>query len=149
MPSLIADPFHVEPMGAWADQAACKGYRHQHGDDAWRRVWFPEPGRHAYNAALKVCAGCPVRGDCADWALTNRIEHGVWGGMTRADRQEYWRKRAKAGRPVRKPRPRPPHGSPAGYQWEIRNLGWTCEECRHSRLEYVRERRGSRAKVKP
>lgn len=32
--------------------------------------------------AKKVCAMCPVAAECVEFALTNRIEHGIWGGYT-------------------------------------------------------------------
>jgi WhiB family redox-sensing transcriptional regulator len=34
-----------------------------------------------------MCAGCPVRPDCLAEALDNRIEWGVWGGMTERERR--------------------------------------------------------------
>jgi WhiB family transcriptional regulator, redox-sensing transcriptional regulator len=36
--------------------------------------------------AVKVCAGCPVTGQCQQWALKNAERHGIWGGMTERER---------------------------------------------------------------
>ncbi len=32
----------------------------------------------------RICAECPVRQSCLEYALANRIDHGVWGGTLRA-----------------------------------------------------------------
>ena len=43
--------------------------------------------------ARGVCMGCPVRFDCLAEALDNRIEWGVWGGMTERERRQLLRQR--------------------------------------------------------
>ena len=43
--------------------------------------------------AKQVCAACPVRTECLAEALDNRIEWGVWGGMTERERRAVLRKR--------------------------------------------------------
>ncbi|MCP3799844.1 WhiB family transcriptional regulator [Allokutzneria sp. A3M-2-11 16] len=40
-----------------------------------------------------VCMGCPVRTECLAEALDNRIEFGVWGGMTERERRALLRRR--------------------------------------------------------
>ena len=37
--------------------------------------------------------GCPVRTECLADALDNRIEFGVWGGMTERERRALLRRR--------------------------------------------------------
>lgn len=45
------------------------------------------------NKAKQVCAGCPVRTECLAEALDNRIEWGVWGGLTERERRALLRRR--------------------------------------------------------
>lgn len=47
----------------------------------------------AQNRAKAVCAGCPVRTECLADALDNRVEFGVWGGMTERERRTLLRRR--------------------------------------------------------
>jgi WhiB family redox-sensing transcriptional regulator len=39
-----------------------------------------------------VCRSCPVRFECLADALDNRIEFGVWGGMTERERRALLRR---------------------------------------------------------
>jgi len=41
----------------------------------------------AQNRAKSVCLGCPVRTECLADSLDNRVEFGVWGGMTERQRR--------------------------------------------------------------
>ncbi len=47
----------------------------------------------AQNRAKALCLGCPVRTECLADALDNRIEFGVWGGMTERERRALLRRR--------------------------------------------------------
>lgn len=47
----------------------------------------------AQNRAKNVCLGCPVRTECLADALDNRVEFGVWGGMTERERRALLRRR--------------------------------------------------------
>ena len=47
----------------------------------------------AQNRAKAVCTGCPVRTECLADALDNRVEFGVWGGMTERERRLLLRQR--------------------------------------------------------
>ena len=62
----------------WRDLAACRG--------ADLDVFFPGRGQSA-GPARQVCAACPVRQPCLDYAISNRISHGVWGGLTGRERR--------------------------------------------------------------
>ena len=62
----------------WRELAACRGTNLE--------VFFPERGESA-GPARQVCAGCPVRQPCLDYAITNRITHGIWGGLTERERR--------------------------------------------------------------
>ena len=39
--------------------------------------------------AKAICAGCPVRGECLDFALRVREPHGIWGGLTELERRAH------------------------------------------------------------
>ena len=66
----------------WTLDARCRGMA-----DAL----FPE-GKDQKRARL-VCMGCPVRAVCLAEALDNRIEWGVWGGLTERERRQLLRQR--------------------------------------------------------
>ena len=62
-------------------------------------------------AAIVVCAGCPVAGECLSWALESGERFGVWGGLSEQDRRAMLRSRVVLGgvatvaeRPVRSTR---------------------------------------------
>jgi WhiB family redox-sensing transcriptional regulator len=43
-------------------------------------LFFPQPGESA-DAAMAICAGCPVRAECLELARTNGEQFGIWGGV--------------------------------------------------------------------
>jgi WhiB family redox-sensing transcriptional regulator len=47
----------------------------------------------AQNRAKTRCMGCVVRTECLADALDNRVEFGVWGGMTERERRALLRRR--------------------------------------------------------
>ena len=47
----------------------------------------------AQNRAKLICMGCQVRTECLADALDNRVEFGVWGGMTERERRALLRRR--------------------------------------------------------
>jgi WhiB family redox-sensing transcriptional regulator len=47
----------------------------------------------AQNRAKLICMGCEVRTECLADALDNRVEFGVWGGMTERERRALLRRR--------------------------------------------------------
>jgi WhiB family transcriptional regulator, redox-sensing transcriptional regulator len=77
-------PFGLPVAGDWTARAACA----LSGDPDALFV----PGA-AQNPAKAVCMACPVRLECLADALDNRIEHGVWGGMTERARRAVLRRR--------------------------------------------------------
>jgi hypothetical protein len=50
-------------------------------------LWFPEKGNSAARAK-KICATCPVREPCLQYALDNDDRFGVFGGTTERDRRK-------------------------------------------------------------
>lgn len=67
----------------WTTQAAC---RETDPDELFVQG-------AAQNRAKSVCTGCPVRTECLADALDNRVEFGVWGGMTERERRALLRRR--------------------------------------------------------
>src|SRR4051794_41797720 len=64
----------------------------------------------AQNQAKVICRSCPVRIACLADALDNRVEFGVWGGMTERERRAPLGGRADGaswGRARRAPAPGP------------------------------------------
>jgi len=81
----------------WMQQAACRGQ----GFDAWFSA--DEVGEDA-DAARRVCAGCPVRPECLEYALDRAIRYGLWGGLSREERAAL--KRQRGPKATRKDGPR-------------------------------------------
>ena len=69
---------------AWMLNAHCRG--------AAPTEFFPSDGL-GVEAAQRVCVNCPVKPECLEYALTNRIEHGVWGGASERERRRILRRR--------------------------------------------------------
>ena len=44
-------------------------------------LFFPSDGV-GVEVARRVCATCPVKEPCLEYALRNGIDHGVWGGAS-------------------------------------------------------------------
>jgi WhiB family redox-sensing transcriptional regulator len=74
---------NLPPQG-WVRRAACAGHDPEH--------WYvPEHANYSY--ARPICATCPVRTDCLDWAMRAGEYQGMWGGFSPAERRRL-RKRA-------------------------------------------------------
>src|SRR6202035_3979568 len=55
-------------------------------------TFFPSDGV-GVEVARRICADCPVKTPCLEYALYNRIEHGVWGGASERERRRIARQR--------------------------------------------------------
>lgn len=62
--------------------------------------FFPSDGV-GVEKAKKICDGCPVTEPCLEYALRNRIDHGVWGGCSERQRRRILKARREAGLAVR------------------------------------------------
>lgn len=60
-------------------------------------TFFPSDGV-GVESAKKVCLGCRVRTPCLEYALVNRIDHGVWGGTSERERRRILRQRRQTAR---------------------------------------------------
>jgi WhiB family redox-sensing transcriptional regulator len=55
-------------------------------------TFFPSDGV-GVEVARRICEGCPVESRCLDYALRNRIDHGVWGGCSERQRRRILKAR--------------------------------------------------------
>ena len=67
----------------WREDAACRG--------ADVEIFFP-PTDEAADQAKAICAACPVREECLEYALLTRQDDGVWGGLTETERRRLRRR---------------------------------------------------------
>jgi WhiB family redox-sensing transcriptional regulator len=73
MPEALAPGF----PGSWSQHAICVG------EDP--EIFFPSYGDPSA-AARRVCANCPVRIDCLEYAV-DADEFGIWGGLDQEQRR--------------------------------------------------------------
>jgi WhiB family redox-sensing transcriptional regulator len=73
---------------AWMLHSLCRG--------ADTREFFPSNGL-GVEAAQRICRTCPVQEPCLEYALTHRIEQGVWGGASERERRRILRRRRREG----------------------------------------------------
>jgi WhiB family redox-sensing transcriptional regulator len=57
-------------------------------------LFFPDNTESAkLNKAIAICLGCAYRVHCAEYAITNFEDHGVWGATTARQRIRIRRER--------------------------------------------------------
>jgi WhiB family redox-sensing transcriptional regulator len=75
----------------WRNEAACR--------DEKTDLFFPigevGPAARQIHDAKQICAVCPVREPCLQWALEVGADHGVWGGLSEAERKSWRRRQAR------------------------------------------------------
>ncbi len=89
----MAELMQVDWSSGWQYRAACRG------EDS---SWFFAPSyfekrseKDAREAkAKRICAVCPVRLECLEYALRIRETHGIWGGLNEMERRAVLRQRA-------------------------------------------------------
>ncbi len=80
----------------WQHLAACRGESSlffAEGATEERTVRRDREAR-----AKAICAGCPVRTDCLEYALRTREPYGLWGGLNEYERRVVLRERAREER---------------------------------------------------
>ena len=81
----------------WRDSAACL--------TSDTELFFPigvtGPAIPQLEEAKRVCAGCPVRAICLDWAIRVGVDHGVWGGLSGEERRSLKRRTRRDEAPQR------------------------------------------------
>ncbi len=55
-------------------------------------LFFPSDGVGVEHAR-RICADCPVKDLCLEYALSHRIDHGVWGGCSERERRRILKRR--------------------------------------------------------
>jgi WhiB family redox-sensing transcriptional regulator len=74
-----------EPEEGWRTEAACSG--------ADASLFFPAGEEESLaESAKRICAVCPVREECLQYALATNQSEGVWGGMSAGDRRRLRRR---------------------------------------------------------
>ncbi|MGH9042027.1 MAG: WhiB family transcriptional regulator [Acidimicrobiia bacterium] len=74
---------------AWRTKGSCRG------SDSM--VFYPPADDDTLAApAKRICADCPVRQPCLEFALATREKHGVWGGLTERERRRVLRQRRRS-----------------------------------------------------
>lgn len=68
----------------WMQKGLCR--------DISPSIFFPSDGV-GVEVARSICADCPVKTPCLEYALENRIDHGVWGGASERERRRIARRR--------------------------------------------------------
>jgi len=53
-------------------------------------IFFPNDGI-GVQVARRICEECSVKGPCLEYALVNRVDHGVWGGTSERERRRILR----------------------------------------------------------
>lgn len=66
----------------WMERAACRGRP--------TSLFFSEDESDV-REAQRICAFCPVRRECLDYAIVNHIPDGVWGGLDERERRRWAR----------------------------------------------------------
>jgi WhiB family redox-sensing transcriptional regulator len=104
----VDDPWSTPAADAWTasgpEQWQGPALDHEdatHGE-GWRmsalcaetdpEAFFPDKGGSTREAKL-VCRGCPVRGDCLEYALANEERFGIWGGLSERERRRVRQQR--------------------------------------------------------
>jgi WhiB family redox-sensing transcriptional regulator len=76
----------------WRSSGACRSA----DPDLFFPISSQGPADKQIARAKMICAGCRVRQECLDFALTHDQTYGIWGGTTVEDRQRDRRRRRRA-----------------------------------------------------
>lgn len=83
----VVPPAGTDNPFSWMDYGSCVG------ED--QDLWFP-PEKSNAKTAKQICAACPVRLECLEYAVSANERYGVWGGLSYKERQAIrsYRRRA-------------------------------------------------------
>jgi hypothetical protein len=99
-------------------------------------LFFPDSSEHVSAEVIFVCTMCPVRGECAEWAINNESQ-GVYAGLSGRERGRI---RAERGLQIRITKPLQPCGTRAAYQRHLAKREAPCAECVDAYNKYQRDR---------
>jgi WhiB family redox-sensing transcriptional regulator len=85
----MTETFATHDRDQWRLDADCR--------DLDTATFFPETA-DAVAVAIAICAGCPVRDACREFALVTRQDDGIWGGLDENERRRARRRRQDAAR---------------------------------------------------
>ena len=80
----MPEPETLDPATVWMRDGNCRAYP--------PAVFFPSDGA-GVDVARRICETCPVKAQCLEYALEQRVEHGVWGGCSERERRRILRRR--------------------------------------------------------
>jgi WhiB family redox-sensing transcriptional regulator len=81
----LEELYEGEP--GWQALAACAGVDPE--------LFFPARGEPT-GTAKAICATCPVREQCAEYALARSEKFGIWGGLSERERRRERHRRRRA-----------------------------------------------------
>lgn len=67
----------------WVAQGTCRSY----DPELFFPVSITGTDDHGAHLAKAICATCPVRNECLNWAVSRGEAYGVWGGTTPEERR--------------------------------------------------------------
>ncbi len=62
----------------WMEEGMCRSHLPE--------TFFPSDGA-GVATAKRICANCPVKAPCLEYALYHHINHGIWGGTSERERR--------------------------------------------------------------
>ncbi len=83
-PELSTAPHDPDSETAWMADGNCRLHPPS--------TFFPSDGV-GVDRARKICRDCPVKSTCLEYALEQRIDHGVWGGCSERERRRILKRR--------------------------------------------------------
>ncbi|MDF1596683.1 MAG: WhiB family transcriptional regulator [Acidimicrobiia bacterium] len=78
----------LPPDGSWRARASCRSH-----DPSLFFGGESTSTTSSLQQARAICAGCPVKADCLDYALQTGPRYGIWGGLTQDELQPLRRRR--------------------------------------------------------
>lgn len=118
-------------MNDWRNSARCR--------EIDPELFFPVGDSNQAHAqaedAKQICRTCPVIQQCAQWAIDNRMDNGVWGGLDETELRNIRRHRNPAYRrePAR-------CGTRPGYKRHHRENTPVCGACAQANRTYMNQR---------